>query len=105
MFIPSDNNLDFKLLSLNVHGLRNFRKRKSMFNWISKQKADIVFLQGTYSTPEIETEWKLQWKGNLHFARGSNHSKGVLIFVKKELDLHVKNVKIDNILMADSFFS
>ena len=32
----------------------------------------------------------------MHFPHGSNHSKGVLILVKKELYLHAKNVKIDN---------
>ena len=95
MFLPSDNNLDFKLLSLNVYGLRDFRKRK-INNWISKQKADLFSFKKTYSTPEIETKWKLQRKGNLHFPHGSNHSKGVLILVKKELYLHAKNVKIDN---------
>ena len=32
------NNLDFKLLSLNVRGLRDFKKRKTIINWIMKQK-------------------------------------------------------------------
>ena len=55
------NNLKFKALSLNVRGIRTFDKRKSVFNWITKQNSDIYFLQETYSTKEIENQWKKQW--------------------------------------------
>ena len=52
------NNLKFKALSLNVRGIRTFEKRKSLFNWLTKQNSDICFLQETYSTEEIENQWK-----------------------------------------------
>ena len=94
--MPTDtNNLDFKLLSLNVRGLRDFKKRKTIINWIMKQKADIIFLQETYSTPDIVTHWKYQWKGNMYFSHGSNKSKGVLILIKKDIEFKLKNIKID----------
>ena len=89
------NNLDFKLLSLNVCGLRDFKKRKTIINWIMKQKADIIFLQETYSTPDIVTYWKYQWKGNKYFSHGSNKLKGVLILIKKDIEFKLKNIKID----------
>ena len=89
------NNLGFKLLSLNVRGLRDFKKRKTIINWIMKQKADIIFLQETYSTPDIVTDWKYQWKGNMYFSHGSNKSKGVLILIKKDIEFKLKNIKID----------
>ena len=47
-------NINFKLLSLNVRGIRSFGRRKSIFNWLLKSFADICFLQETYSTPEVE---------------------------------------------------
>ena len=31
-------NLDFKMLSLNVRGIRSFDKRKALFNWIGKER-------------------------------------------------------------------
>ena len=36
-----------------------------MFLWLNKQKADIIFLQETYSTKEVEAIWKWikQFKG------------------------------------------
>ena len=51
---------DFKLLSLNVRGIRSATKRKALFMWLEEQKADIIFLQETYSTPEIEDLWRTQ---------------------------------------------
>ena len=48
-------NFNFKLLSLNARGIRDFHKRKTFFTWIKKQKVDIAFLQETYSSPR---DWK-----------------------------------------------
>ena len=45
--IKSDS---LKLVSLNVRGLSNFRKRRAIFTWCRKQKADLIFLQETHST-------------------------------------------------------
>ena len=54
------NNLQFKLLSLNVRSVRTFDERKCILNWLGKQDEDICFLQETYSSNEIEKEWKKQ---------------------------------------------
>lgn len=35
-----------KLIPLNVRGLSNFKKRKSILAWCKKQKLDIIFFQG-----------------------------------------------------------
>ena len=47
------NNLKFKAISLNVRGIRAFEKRKSIFNSLIKQNADICFLQETSSTDDV----------------------------------------------------
>lgn len=87
--------VDFKLLPLNVRGIRYFHKRKSIFTWISKQKADITLLQETYSTPDIVNDCKFQWRGDMLFTHGSNHSKGVLILFHEQIQYEVKNSTID----------
>ena len=46
-----------------------------MFGWLMKDKADICFLQESYSTPEVEKIWKSQWKGELFFSHGTEHGK------------------------------
>ena len=89
------SNLIFKTISLNVRGIRTFEKRKSIFNWIIKQNSDICFLQETYSTEEIENQWKKQWPGDIYFAHGSFHSRGVAILVLKSFDFKLKSIRFD----------
>ena len=88
-------NINFKLVSLNVRGIRSFEKRKAVLNWLYKSQADICFLQETYSTPEVVNIWKTQWKGDTFFSHGSCHSKGTMILVKEQLDFKLISTKID----------
>ena len=69
-------NLNFEMLSLNVRERRSFEKRKALFQWFVQQGADVIFLQETYSTPEVEHIWKSQWKGDMFFGHGTVHSRG-----------------------------
>ena len=77
------HNINFGLLSLNARGIRTFEKRKALFQWLSKDKADIIFLQETYSTVDVETH-------------GSEHSRGVLILIKERLNFELKSCMHDN---------
>ena len=89
-------NYSFNVLSLNARRIRDLFKRKSIFTWVKQQKADIIFLQETYSTPDIENEWKFQWQGKMLFAHGTNLSRGVLILFNSELQFKIKKVLNDN---------
>lgn len=77
-------------MSLNARGIRDLQKRKSIFTWIEKQKSDITLLQETYSTPEILTDWKFQWRGEMIYSHGSNHSRGVLVLINEQLQFEFK---------------
>ena len=90
------NNINFKLLSLNARGIRSFDKRKTVFNWLCKSGADILFLQETYSSKEVENIWRKQWKGDMFFSHGSSHSRGVLILVREQLDFKLLSSKVDD---------
>ena len=83
------------MLSLNVRGFRALEKRKALLIWLGKQNADIVFLQETYSTKDVENIWKFQWKGPMIFAQGSNRSCGVLVLVKNRLEFELKSTVAD----------
>ena len=89
------SNLAFKLISLNARGIRSFEKRKAVFGWLLKQKPDLFFLQETYSTKEVENVWKKQWKGEMFFSHGSQHSRGVLILIKNSLEFELTSVRSD----------
>ena len=70
------HNNEFNLLSINVRGIRTFENLKAVFSWLVNSDADIFFLQETYSARDIENIWRKQWKGEVFFSHGSNHSRG-----------------------------
>jgi len=43
-----------KFVTLNVRGLRNQEKRRWIFSYLKKQKANIYLLQETFSNPKDE---------------------------------------------------
>ena len=45
-------------ISLNIRGLRDGDKRRSIFSFLKDQKASFYFLQETYSDPGDESFWK-----------------------------------------------
>ena len=88
--------LKFDLLSLNTKGIRGYTKRQKIFTYVDKQNPDIIFLQETHSTKEIEAIWKKQGKGDMFFSHGSNNSKGVLTLIKNDLDFQLVSKSIDD---------
>ena len=91
---------DFKFLSINVRGVRAATKRKALFTWLSEWRYDIIFLQETYSTVDVEDIWRAQWRGKLFFAHGSNHSCGVMILVRSDLDFNPRTISCDDVRAA-----
>ena len=76
---------DFKMLSLNVRGLSNFKKRRPIFAWCRKQNANIIFLQETHSTRDRKKQWRAEWGAPLALAHGSSNVRGVAIIITKWL--------------------
>ena len=79
-----------KILSLNVRGIRDCDKRRSIFSFLKDQKATFYFLQETYSDPNDESFWKSEWGGNIIFSHGLHRSRGVCILI----DPSVQNSKM-----------
>ena len=69
------------ILSLNVRGIRDQIKRRSVFLFLKDFNANIYFLQETYSELKDEIIWKNEWGGEIFFSHGTNHSKGVCILI------------------------
>lgn len=53
--------LTLKFLSLNMKGISNFKKRKTIFTWCRKRKADLNFLQEPHSIMDRERCWRNEW--------------------------------------------
>ena len=60
------NGIDLKFLSLNVRGINNFIKRQKLFTWFKKSKANIIFIQETYSSEENKNNGLMNGVGTLH---------------------------------------
>ena len=102
---PPVDKVDFKLISLNNRGIRDFAKRKAIFSWIEKQNADIAFLQEILSKNGVSN-------GPGICFHGTNHSRDVLILISDKLQFESKHVKSDtdgryvfiDALIQDSLF-
>ena len=77
------------LLSLNVRGLKNQLKRRSIFSYLKNQKCLFYLLQETYSEIKDEALWKDEWGGGIFFSHGTSHQKGVCILINPSYDLPV----------------
>ena len=57
-----------KIISLNVRGISNYKKRRTIFTWCRKQRADIIFfLQETHSIEGNGVAWKREWGAPLFY--------------------------------------
>lgn len=68
------------LASLNTQGLRSPDRRKSAFHFLRIHKYDIIFLQETHWTTDLQAAIKREWIGDIYFNNGTANSCGVTIF-------------------------
>ena len=88
------NNL--KIGTFNVRGLRNNKKRQKIFKYLHSKKYDIVLLQETHSTPEVERSWRIQWGGEIIYSHGTNLAKGNMILLKRNITVNVDKTIVDD---------
>ena len=79
-----------KVVSLNVRGMRDQAKRRSIFSYLKDQKASIYFLQETYSELKDETIWQKRMGCQMYFSHGSRHSKGTCISIDLSITYNVQ---------------
>ncbi len=82
----------FKLLSLNEKGISNFQKRRTMFTWCRKRKADIIFLQETHFTIQTDAQWKMIGVRGAEIltCHGSSNARGVPILIRNGFDSTIR---------------
>ena len=81
-----DRNIKLKVLSFNARGLRNSKKRKTIFYLLKNKKYDIICLQETYLSKNDSSTIEKEWGHSFHMSDGTNNSKGILtLFNNKSL--------------------
>ena len=86
--------VELSIKSINIRGLRNNYKRKSVFDDLASTQCDIIFLQETHCTNELEASWQREWKNKVIFCNGTAQSAGVALLFKSSLCY--KNYLSDN---------
>ena len=76
---------NFNVMTLNVRGLRNPVKRRSIFCFLKDQNCQAYFLQEMYSELNDEIIWRSEWGAVIFLSHGSTHSKGVCILMNPSL--------------------
>ena len=77
----------FNVSTLNVRGLIDSSKRKSIFSYLENEKFDIACLQETHCTEHNENRILRDWKGkSVAGLSNSSYSRGLCILFRKDLD-------------------
>ena len=84
------------ILTCNILGLNDHRKCQNIFLWLMDQSADIVFLQETFFTKELEPYIKSCWKGRVFNACSEFYAteEGCQYYSKKILIVKLLALKL-----------
>lgn len=92
----AQNSLFLTISSLNVRGLREYKKRSSLFFWLKQKKFDIILLQETYLTDNLLAKIQKEWDGKIMLNAGTEHSKGSAILFRKDLKFEIMNTHMSD---------
>ena len=84
------------LVSRNTQGLRSPDCRKSAFNFLRIHKYDIIFLQGTHWTTDLQDAIQREWTGDIYFNNGTANSCGVAILFNPRFNYTHTNTSQDS---------
>ena len=88
----------FDMLSLNVRGIREKKKRINIFSWVRNHVSDqgVIMLQETHSTKDLESSWSSQLQcEKVYYSHGESNARGVLIAFQNHLDVTIKQKVCD----------
>lgn len=90
-----------KIMSFNSSGLRNKKKRLSLFRIFKKEKLDIISLQETYLLEKEKESIEKEWGGKVIIVQGTTRSKGQAILCSKEINdkFDIKELHADSRLL------
>ena len=86
------------ILSLNVRGLRDYKKRRKIYNWLHKHNIQrgISFIQEAHCTLKDERTWTNMWRGKTFFSHGTNQSCGVITLIGCEVEFELFDKVLDD---------
>ena len=91
-----EHSYNFSMMTINIRGLNERKKRRNVFRWIKRHKIDVCLVQETYSSPEVENIWSNEWGRQIIFSHGTNHGRGVMILIRPKFEMEVLNTFRDD---------
>ena len=85
------NYKNLTIITLNVNGLFDDKKKYNNFHYLQNKRAQILLLQETHSTPDAIKKWENEWKGKSYW-----HSSTI----KKSLLKNNPNTKTETITIT-----
>ena len=80
------------IISLNVRGLREPVKRRSVFEFYRK-RCHILCIQETHSIQDDEKIWTAEWGGRVFFSHGNSNARGVAMLIRRDVPVSVDEIK------------
>ena len=80
------------IVTYNVNGIRDERKRREVFNYLHHKKFRVMLLQETHSIKQDEKYWATTWGSKIWYDHGGSNTKGVAILIAKEIPITVHTV-------------
>jgi len=75
------------ILSLNVRGLRDSKKRREIFRWLKRFQNgmdSVIFLQETHIVEKEKLIWENEWESDVYLSGYKQNSQGVAILLPKK---------------------
>ena len=91
-----DNFTRLSVLSLNINGLSDDKKRNNLYEKIINKNIDITLTQETHSTRQNIDKWEKEWAGKSFWHSGKvPESSGVAILIKQNLNIETHTISKD----------
>jgi exodeoxyribonuclease-3 len=74
----------------------NLKKRQRLIEWSKQQQSNILLIQETHFSQNIENKLILDFKGSLYQSNGTSNSRRVAIWIKKNVEFKLIDEYKDN---------
>ena len=78
-----------KIISFNANSIGKHPKRRQVLCFLEKKNPDLFIVVDTRFSKEVENSVKSEWSGQVLFSSFTSQSRGVAIFIKKNLPVKV----------------
>ena len=92
----TDSYRTLSVLSLNINGMSEDKKRHKLFETLINKNIDISLIQETHSTRNLICKWQKEWLGKSFWNSATiAKSSGVAILIKKDLNVNFSTIRKD----------